>query len=831
MIGAMAVLRLASCGIDLESGLISPSGERLAPRELALLRYLAERPSKAVDRAELLQRAFGYAPKVQSRAADKAMLTLRKKLERDPSSPEHLLTDERAGYRFEPLRGPSPAERPLVGRQELCSRALQILSRPVCLTLHGPGGVGKTALAAEVARAYSEGGRPALSCRAERCQSEQDMLSEIASALRLDPDRGGLSQERITSALLARGDALLLIDGCEALPSCAALVGAIARVARELRILVTSRVPLGLSGEIVLPVAPLPLDDAALLLSRRAAERGVQIQSDTLAPLAARLDGLPLCLELAAPWLVLFSPEALASRLASPLDLPGASGDALRRVIARSEALLDEDQRATARALSIFRVPFTVEMAEAALPDRPALPEILAALCARSLLSTSLSRASVRLSMLEAVRAWFYERLLASGEDAFAEVACSYARSLLARFASDPEPALGEARAEIVQAVRDTLRIGAHALVIDLLDLLNRASAYSALRSLAPLLVGSLDSLQGPLEGRASLALGRALRHAGSHLESVRVLKAALPKLSGDERASALTTLAWAHLLLGEADLAAEACEEARDVDASPRVAAEIDILDSRRASDYGDLALAAAHARSAFERFVQAKMPLAAAGARYDLGNVLRMRGDVESARAAFDAVLRALRELGEDSHALQIAYCEASLSFLDEDIAARARCCERMIELLRRLGQTAELARWLSNLGASRMLLGEHEAARDALTEAKNLAKELSLPGALAAIRAHIGQLLLREGHLVEAERELQEACTLFESTGSSPARIDALCSLAIVSSRLGKPQEGERALSRAASLGDLLSLRPDSELSRAIERAIIELRTPRE
>lgn len=77
--------------------------EALSERECALLRYLAERPGKTVSRDELLERVWGYAPSVASRAADTAVARLRQKVERDPHAPVHLLTVHGDGYRFEPF--------------------------------------------------------------------------------------------------------------------------------------------------------------------------------------------------------------------------------------------------------------------------------------------------------------------------------------------------------------------------------------------------------------------------------------------------------------------------------------------------------------------------------------------------------------------------------------------------------------------------------------------------------------------------------------------------------------------------------------------------------
>ena len=100
---AVGTLRLGTCVVDLDTGALSGGRDgRLTTRERELLAYLVARSGTSVPRDEVLTVVFGYAPTAASRAVDKAMNSLRAKVEADPGAPRHLLTVHGTGYRFEP---------------------------------------------------------------------------------------------------------------------------------------------------------------------------------------------------------------------------------------------------------------------------------------------------------------------------------------------------------------------------------------------------------------------------------------------------------------------------------------------------------------------------------------------------------------------------------------------------------------------------------------------------------------------------------------------------------------------------------------------------------
>ncbi|MEV4840496.1 BTAD domain-containing putative transcriptional regulator [Nonomuraea sp. NPDC049486] len=254
---------------------------------------------------------------------------------------------------------------------------------------------------------------------------------------------GGRLLDRVAEAL---SGSLLVLDGCER------VAGEVARVvtyllgrAPGLRVLATSREPLGVPGETVLQVPPLEPEAAARLFAERAAAArpGFTVRDPGLVDeVCRRLDGLPLAIELAAARLRSFPLDELAARLDDRFALlSGVSRAAeprhrtLRAVVAWTWDLLDEDERRLARRLAAFPGGITVESAEAVAAARP---DLLAALADRSLLRFD----GERYRMLETIREYGLRELVESGELARVRAAhAAYFSGLAAR----AEPELREA--------------------------------------------------------------------------------------------------------------------------------------------------------------------------------------------------------------------------------------------------------------------------------------------------------------------------------------------------------------------------------------------------
>ncbi|MFD7711025.1 ATP-binding protein [Streptomyces sp. NPDC059786] len=328
--------------------------------------------------------------------------------------------------------GPVAERRPpaqltsFVGRAAELRRVGDLLARNRLVTLTGPGGVGKTRLAVEAARSRE--------LRDAVCYVELAALTEGArvpyAVLAALGVREGLrrpvtdSTERLLAALRER-ELLLVLDNCEHLvEDVARVTGLLLGACPGVRVLATGRESLGITGEVLCPVAPLTPEPAArLFVDRAAAVRPGFAGHARVAEICAALDGLPLAVELAAARLRTLTPDELADRLAAHLDdrfrLLGR-GDrtkeprhrTLRAVVEWSWDLLDDEERELARRLAVFSSGATLEAAEAVC-GVPYPEDLLASLAEKSFLEVT----DGRYGMLGTLRAFAAEHLVRAGEE------------------------------------------------------------------------------------------------------------------------------------------------------------------------------------------------------------------------------------------------------------------------------------------------------------------------------------------------------------------------------------------------------------------------------
>ncbi|WP_459984072.1 ATP-binding protein [Nocardioides sp. AN3] len=344
----------------------------------------------------------------------------------------------------------------LVGRRRELTEIKRLLGEFRLVTLIGTGGVGKTRLAQRVAgqkrRAFAHGvwfvdltsvRDPALSPLAV----EPELLAHVVTVemgLRQQSTRGSL--ELLTDYLQARS-ALLVLDDCEYLiPACAELADQLLVACPELRILATSREPLGIAGEGLFIVPPLPVptpgqggskllgyESVALFVARgETSNRGFRLDQDNQAAVSGicrRLDGLPLAIELAASWLPVLAPQQILDRFADGLLLQARRArsapkrqQTLRACIDWSYELCSESERLLWSRLSVFVTACELDSVEGVCTDdrllRGELLEVLAGLVERSVLIRDTDGQVSRYRMLETLKQYGREKLEASGEDA-----------------------------------------------------------------------------------------------------------------------------------------------------------------------------------------------------------------------------------------------------------------------------------------------------------------------------------------------------------------------------------------------------------------------------
>lgn len=364
-------LQLSDRGIDLDTGRIT-GGAKLRPTERALLVYLAERIGRWVSLDELHRCVWGYAATTRSRTAYTAAARLRQAIEPDPSAPRHLLSERGGGYCLvDAIVVEAPADRApwtnlappsaLVGRERELER---LAARAALHTVVGPGGAGKTSLAAAAAWASAAPGG-VWSCDLSRCRAADDAREALDGVL------PGAGSAPLVVRLHALGEVAVLLDDVN--PRLAPIVDQWMRGAPDARWFATGRAPLGLAAERVLRLGPLPTAVSRALLADRIAARGCEPLDDAaLAALAATTDGLPLAIELIAGNAALLGPSAVIERVRAGRELPAAADRALRQrsldeVLRWSWDQLSDAHRGALAALAVLDGPFGLADAERAI--------------------------------------------------------------------------------------------------------------------------------------------------------------------------------------------------------------------------------------------------------------------------------------------------------------------------------------------------------------------------------------------------------------------------------------------------------------------------------
>jgi predicted ATPase len=408
--------------VDLAQLCVERSGESapLTPREADLFAYLWRHLDRVVSREQLLHEVWMYHATSGTRAVDYAVWRLRAKLG-DAEPTVHLKSVYGQGYVLTgarlcpPVPVPAPARPSNLSppRTSWVGRASELeqlasLCGPGLVTLTGPVGVGKTRLAIEHAlRSLPELPGGAWEVRLAQTTREEEVLAAVARVLRAP----SATPDAIGRALALQGRTLLLLDNLEQVVEVAApALDRWLRQAPEATVLCTSRRALGLPGERLLALQPLPPEDALALLCSRADAAGISSSTEGLPALIRRLDALPLALELVARRLRVLTPAQILHRLEEGLAVVGEAPRGtdprhatLEQAIGWSWDLLEEGDRELLCACAIFRGGFELEALEeiTGLPDVPRRLEIL---LEHSLLRVERGPRLVRFSLYQSVR-------------------------------------------------------------------------------------------------------------------------------------------------------------------------------------------------------------------------------------------------------------------------------------------------------------------------------------------------------------------------------------------------------------------------------------------
>jgi predicted ATPase len=329
---------------------------------------------------------------------------------------------------------PRPATE-YVGRVDVLQERAVGLSDRRLVTLTGTGGVGKTRTAVEVGWLLTDAYPGGLwLVELAPIADEGMVVAAVGSALGVSLQPGMSMTASIVESLQGRR-MLLILDNCEHVMSpVVELVSAITVNCELVTVLATSREPLGVPGERVVPVPSMDIDSAVELFVERAQAADESLGFDTedrvvIGEICQRLDGIPLAIELAAARVRSFTLRDLAGRLDDRFRLLRGSGrgglerhQTLRAAVAWSYQLLGEAERVVFDRVSVFAGGFDLEAAEAVCGgddiDVDDVVELLSSLVDKSMLIADRSDRSVRYVMLETLRQFGEERLTDSGHTA-----------------------------------------------------------------------------------------------------------------------------------------------------------------------------------------------------------------------------------------------------------------------------------------------------------------------------------------------------------------------------------------------------------------------------
>jgi predicted ATPase len=660
--------------------------------------------------------------------------------------------DDHASGRTSAL--PSPPNRTIGRNDDVRAVVERLRSESVrLLTLTGPGGVGKTRLALEAARAveadFADGAGSVSLAAVERSQG---VAPAIVNALGIIP-LPGESADRAVERFLAAKHLLLLVDNCEHLPAAAPFIGGLPAACPRLTVLTTSRGPLSVQAEHLYPVSPLALPpherstdaealaavDAVTLFCERARahDPGWELSDDTTAAVASicrRVDGLPLAIELAAARCGLLSPTEIVDRLddalgalgAAPRDAPARQGT-LRATIDWSYALLSEDEKACFARFAVFAGGASVEAAETITG---AGIDTLDRLVAKSLLVRRREAdGSTRLGMLETIREYAGERFATVAErETVRERHYRLFLALAQRHGAD-EAILGPERNEQLRRLDGEVE-----------------NIYAALEWAL-----EQDTCSPALELTA--VLGEYWMARNRYADAVAFIERALSKPGADRapklRIRALCRKAWALWPLGHRAQQAAASDEAEATArtlADPAVLA--DVLYQRAALESYDtqrldLATALADEALACARAAEDPWLLAmAAWARALTSGPSELRERVEHAASLLQAAGNVFHLAGLFEMGVYRALCNGSDGDA-RDFASRAVPLSRALE---------DRLQWMllqRKVGLAALFSGDTQAARDAFREQLELCRDVVvLPaakgvGGLAAVAAVCGDL----------------------------------------------------------------------------------------
>ncbi len=826
-----AVLDLAELELASRSLTTFPVLERLVaaePTDEAVHRALMRALAAAGRRDEALRQYERCAEAVRGELdlePDQETVALAAEIRSSCQVPSMPLVPAAPARRVDNLPAPPT---PLIGRErELETLQDLLLDLGVRLvTVTGPGGIGKTRLALEAARQtaadFSDG---VCFVPLAAIRDPQLVLPTIARTLEVDEVAGRPMLERLAEALRER-ELLLVLDNLEQILDAAGDVGDLLAACPCLRILATSREPLRLRAEHLfatpsLTVPPLGrrgsvdhleagsvgrYEAVALFAARaRAARPGFAVtdaNAPAVAALCARLDGLPLAIELAAARSRHLVPEDLLARLAPCLPLlTGGARDlperqrTLRDAIAWSHDLLESAEQVLFRRLAVFVGGFSLEAAEAVslvsgdvVSD---VAQVVWALADKSLLlrEHGADGGSPRYRMLETIREFGLEQLAASGEE---EVVRRQHAAFFLILVENAEPHLHEVDQILwldrLEAEHDNVRA---------------ALGWACERRDVETALGISGALAEFWRMRGHLGEGRVW------LERTLALGSPAPSAA---RALCLRGAGALAQAQGDSDQAigwlTEALDDWRALGERRRTGQTLGLL-AGIATARGDYGRALELNEQALRLFEAIGDRPGIADTLNQLGLIATDRGEYARARRLYERS-RALYDSLADRHgSARVLNNLGVLAFWQEDYRRAAALFEDTLVLWRALGNRPHAAVTLANLGEALRAEGDLDRAVAVAREGLQLSREVGDKRSAATALFILGSLIQHHADDPRATEPLLEGLLLFRQVGDRLGMAWCLEALAGPATASGRPELAAQLCGAAEGLREQLGV----------------------
>ena len=725
------------------------------------------------------------------------------------------------------------------------------------VSVHGMGGTGKTRLARRYGRVcLGEYPGGVWFCDLSQARSVDGVAFATALGVGVTLGRGD-PVEQLARVISARGRCLLILDNFEQVVDAAEeTIGRWLGGSQQAHFLVTTRARLGIEGEQLLDLDPLPITEASTLFIHRAeaVQHGYRPDGEALSAireLVRTLDGLPLAIELAAARIRVMSPATMLTRMHKRFDvLKSRTGrvprqSTLRTAFDWSWDLLPDRERAALAQLSVFRGGFTIESTASVLEASRALDLAGATDLLEGLADNSFIRLASpdRFEVNESVREYASEQLRAPGAFCGSGPHCSeVVEERHARYFAKMGPRFDAPRAiqeleNLVVACRHSIEMGDSVAAASTLN-----GAWTAIEMRGPYRlaielsasVKAMADCRGQAQAETDVVRGAALLLCGKSEEASDALVSAVANAraagEGELEARALKLIGEMHARSGHIEEAAMSFDRALELTlASPDRTRECSLRNAlgqfcesrgklREAREHYETALRLAHERG--DRWWQG-------GSAGNLGQFHANQGRLREARPLYEEAASIARELGNRQWEANTRCNLGLLHFSQGRLEEAELELESALQASREMGHVHAQSMVLCNLGLVADASGDAPRALGLIESALRLAREGGNRQAEGQFLGYLGLIRARQRDFAMALEELSTGESLLRSVDDRLSLGILLCARAQAEHLAGDGDRALEALRAAESIAsELVDVEEDSELRRALKECRVLL-----